>query len=230
MAREIATNVERMKHPPCGECGATSLADAQDKCHCSGDKDDCHGCQLWPDDEPQPTQQGGGDVFAYMQDCSLAGVAFLKSRGEPAVFTCRTIKDDLHTFPLYTAPPSAPVGVEGVSALPGEQVTMTWAQYAELRALAQLPAAGAVATASELGVIETLLELAHAAWCLADNAEDAGGEGLTIERRDFAVLEKHLDTLDHLPDDQPGYTMGEAAKARWALRRMLTTQHQEPKP
>src|SRR5690606_19577178 len=26
-----------------------------------------------------------------------------------------------------------------------------------------------------------------------------------------------------LPDDQPGYTMGEAAKARWALRRLLAT-------
>jgi hypothetical protein len=74
---------------------------------------------------------------------------------------------------------------------------------------------------AELAVIETLLDLAYAAWSLADSTEDAGGEGLTVERSDFAVLERHLDTLADLPDDQPGYTMGEAAKARWALRRVL---------
>lgn len=39
---------DRRKHPPCLECGATSLADADEKCRCGGDKDHCHGCELWP--------------------------------------------------------------------------------------------------------------------------------------------------------------------------------------
>ena len=76
-------------------------------------------------------------------------------------------------------------------------------------------------TEAELAVVETLLNLAYAAWGLADNTEDSGGEGLTVERSDFALLSKHLDALDELPDDKPGYKMGEAAKARWALRRVL---------
>ncbi len=34
--------------PPCLECGANTEEEAQTLCHCAGDKDDCHGCQLWP--------------------------------------------------------------------------------------------------------------------------------------------------------------------------------------
>src|SRR5690606_26485126 len=86
---------------------------------------------------------------------------------------------------------------------------------------AEQPEGKGALTDAERETIEALLNLAYAAWCLADNTEDSGGEGLTIERSDFAGLEKHLDTLAALPDDQPGYTMGEAAKARWALRRLL---------
>src|SRR5690606_14901948 len=56
-------------------------------------------------------------------------------------------------------------------------------------------------TDTERQTIEALLNLAYAAWCLADNTEDSGDEGLTIDRSDFAGLEKHLDTLDQLPDD-----------------------------
>lgn len=41
---------DRFGEPPCLECGAVSAKDAETKCVCSGDKDDCHGCSLWPDD------------------------------------------------------------------------------------------------------------------------------------------------------------------------------------
>lgn len=41
---------EMRKNPPCLECGAMSLAEAETKCICGGDKDHCHGCDLWPDD------------------------------------------------------------------------------------------------------------------------------------------------------------------------------------
>ena len=35
--------------PPCVECGATTPEEAETMCRCAGDKDDCHGCHLWPD-------------------------------------------------------------------------------------------------------------------------------------------------------------------------------------
>jgi septum formation topological specificity factor MinE len=35
--------------PPCLECGAMTAKEAETKCICGGDKDDCHGCELWPD-------------------------------------------------------------------------------------------------------------------------------------------------------------------------------------
>lgn len=40
---------EAMKHPPCTECGAMTAEEAGERCICAGDKDDCHGCSLWPD-------------------------------------------------------------------------------------------------------------------------------------------------------------------------------------
>ncbi len=40
-----------LKAPPCMECGAMTLEEAHKKCNCTGDKDHCHGCEIWPDDE-----------------------------------------------------------------------------------------------------------------------------------------------------------------------------------
>lgn len=40
---------ERFYEPPCMECGAKTPEEAETVCRCGGDKDDCHGCQLWPD-------------------------------------------------------------------------------------------------------------------------------------------------------------------------------------
>lgn len=41
---------EQMQKPPCVECGAETREQASRMCICGGDKDDCHGCRLWPDD------------------------------------------------------------------------------------------------------------------------------------------------------------------------------------
>jgi len=46
---EDARLTHQMKHGPCFECGATSPEDADKKCKCAGDKDHCHGCDVWPD-------------------------------------------------------------------------------------------------------------------------------------------------------------------------------------
>lgn len=51
-AAEAAEVEERMKSPPCVECGAMTEEEAGTKCRCAGDKDDCHGCRLWPDPAP----------------------------------------------------------------------------------------------------------------------------------------------------------------------------------
>lgn len=47
--REVAEAQERYSRPPCLECGAETQEEAETKCHCSGDKDHCHGCELWPE-------------------------------------------------------------------------------------------------------------------------------------------------------------------------------------
>ncbi|TAA20341.1 hypothetical protein [Pseudoxanthomonas winnipegensis] len=81
---------------------------------------------------------------------------------------------------------------------------------------------GDALTPQERHVIDALLDLAYKAWCLADDSEDIG-DSHNVEAADFDALSNALDVLQALPDDQPGYTMGEAAKARWALRRLIGT-------
>lgn len=39
----------QLEQPPCAECGAMTQEEAETKCLCGGDKDDCHGSRLWPD-------------------------------------------------------------------------------------------------------------------------------------------------------------------------------------
>ena len=49
VAPELASNDERYKQPPCLDCGAKTKEEAETMCICAGDKDHCHGCDLWPD-------------------------------------------------------------------------------------------------------------------------------------------------------------------------------------
>ena len=76
-------------------------------------------------------------------------------------------------------------------------------------------------TPVERGVLNDLIALAEVAWRLADDTED-NGRMLIIDRTNFEELSTALDKLEELPDDQPGVTMGAAAKAEWALRRIFT--------
>ena len=46
---DMERHTERMKAPPCMECGAEAPEQAETMCRCGGDKDDCHGTRLWPD-------------------------------------------------------------------------------------------------------------------------------------------------------------------------------------
>ncbi len=47
---KILDEAERIKlSPPCQECGSMTIQEAEIKCICNGDKDHCHGCDLWTD-------------------------------------------------------------------------------------------------------------------------------------------------------------------------------------
>lgn len=71
-------------------------------------------------------------------------------------------------------------------------------------------------------VVELLLTLAPEVDRAVDDSEERQGDDgervhmLTSTATD--ALTAALDALEELPDDQPGYTMGPAARARWALR------------
>lgn len=52
---EMAAFKVRYAVPPCLECGAVTLEEAQNKCNSNGH--DCHGCCLWPYDAT-PNSEG----------------------------------------------------------------------------------------------------------------------------------------------------------------------------
>lgn len=73
-------------------------------------------------------------------------------------------------------------------------------------------------------VIEMLISLARTAHHALDNSEERAGK----DRTEFVLtdpwyreLSDALDALDALPDDKPGYALGAAGKAEWALRELL---------
>lgn len=47
--RELVWEDRRYRNPPCMECGAHTAEEGETMCICAGDKDHCHGCDLWPD-------------------------------------------------------------------------------------------------------------------------------------------------------------------------------------
>lgn len=82
-----------------------------------------------------------------------------------------------------------------------------------------------VLTTLEAQAIEGLLKVAYATYNAADNSHshenDFGRDAISIPEDYFEEVSDALDELDKLPDDCPGYTMAEPAKARWALRRLI---------
>lgn len=72
--------------------------------------------------------------------------------------------------------------------------------------------------------IRILLKVAECAESMADNSEEMEGEDGRIHvsmAADFDELSDALDLLDELPDDKPGYVLGAAAKAAWALHDII---------
>ena len=84
------------------------------------------------------------------------------------------------------------------------------------------PAQPAAAPPTNESVIKSLIEVTRTAFSLIDNSEDDGnGQTISANRFDAEPLSDALDNLDALPDNQPNYTMGVAAKAEWFLRDLL---------
>ncbi|WP_440216877.1 hypothetical protein [Chromobacterium piscinae] len=81
-------------------------------------------------------------------------------------------------------------------------------------------------TQAELDVIANLIKLARVVTLAMDDSEErCGDEGRVhlINSGNFDGICTALDELDALPDDKPGYTLGPAGKAEWALRSLLPT-------
>ena len=74
--------------------------------------------------------------------------------------------------------------------------------------------------ASAAKVVATLVEVARAAWKMANNTAESNGEYIVMESC-VNELSAALDALDELPDDQPGRVMTGPARAEWALSELL---------
>jgi hypothetical protein len=81
------------------------------------------------------------------------------------------------------------------------------------------PAKGAEGLSQlEKCTLNALVDVASAAFDAMDNGEETG-DGVNLDPAFATKLSAALDSLENLPDDRPGYVMGPAAKAQWALRR-----------
>ena len=101
----------------------------------------------------------------------------------------------------------------------------------DMKSAAPVPLPAAQGAVSE--AIQALIEVAHAAHDLLDNTEESGPVGSSVfthQGRDNADLNTAFDRLEALPDDRPGYSMGPAAKAEWALRSILASQQPADQP
>lgn len=76
-------------------------------------------------------------------------------------------------------------------------------------------------TELEFEAIGALLALCYASWNACDNAEEIAQGNMLIPEHNYQELDVALTRIEALPDDQPGYVMEAAAKARWALRRLF---------
>jgi hypothetical protein len=140
----------------------------------------------------------------------------------------------------YRAPP-APSAPRELPPLPDfAPETGHWGYTAEqmrayaraaLSAPSEQVAASVAVPESARDVIEMLLQVAYRADVATDDSEDLGdGEGHNVGDTEFTELCSALDALELLPDDQPGYVMGPAAKARWALRDLVAAAPVAPHP
>lgn len=103
--------------------------------------------------------------------------------------------------------------------------TAAWRAWSHRAATSPVLGRTPAITERQMAVIQSLLKLAYAAWDACDDSEQVienSDEYHKIPHRQFNSISNALDELEALPDDQPGIYMEAAAKARWALRDILT--------
>lgn len=96
-----------------------------------------------------------------------------------------------------------------------------WLYINEVQFIDDKPALDVHLSKTEREALQGLIKLAMAAFYVADDSEDDGSGIIKVEENHMRELGEALDQLDELPDDQPGYSMGPANKAAWALRRLI---------
>lgn len=112
--------------------------------------------------------------------------------------------------------------VEAGAILPPRDLPEQACQFFGVLPVGRAPAAvvGPALTPVERQALEGLCAVAAAAHHVADDSP-YDGSTVAVESGDMEALGQALDKLEGLPDDQPGYLMGPASKAEWALRRLL---------
>lgn len=74
-------------------------------------------------------------------------------------------------------------------------------------------------------IVDVLIGLVRDTHFLLDNSEEREDkeDGIIhiVQQRDYERTSATLDVLEALPDDRPGYVLGPAGKAQWALRNLL---------
>lgn len=76
--------------------------------------------------------------------------------------------------------------------------------------------------ALQRAAIGGLLAVASAAYSALEDSESFDDGKVLVESERVTEMSNALDMLQDLPDDKPGYTLGEPALAEWALRDLLT--------
>lgn len=96
--------------------------------------------------------------------------------------------------------------------------------YAAPQPAQQAVGRGRLISESESGVIRSLIEIARITYQALDDSEELtghSGQYISVSKGDCDAITAALGALDDLPDDCPGYTLGPAGKAEWALRMLL---------
>lgn len=104
---------------------------------------------------------------------------------------------------------------------PNEVMWKAW-QQAWAAALASVPTEELSLSERERVTIDNLIQLAQALNDAMGDGEEMPDGKVLLELPHANLLELGLVVLDDLPDDQPGFTLSGPAKARWALRRLLS--------
>lgn len=76
-------------------------------------------------------------------------------------------------------------------------------------------------TERERVVIGNLIHTADAIYHALDDSEELEDKSISVPEEHYNLLSLAIACLDDLPDDKPGYIMCPAAKAKWALRRII---------